>query len=161
MRGRLPKLTDFPSIRNQRNDKQSSSTSELLLPPNPASSSAVQVVPAASTSQNKRTSDRNRRSPSFYGSDNSSSDSTIAYSPKRPLRARDVQNFQPTPATFVETVQNIAPQQPEEINNSPVIGEVSQPYPSVLPLSDKQTPTLEDDVMSMTDFEAENLKMVE
>ena len=127
MRGRIPKIPNFP-IRNKRNEEQAASPSETILPPQSASASAFQhVVPAASTSQGKRTFDRIRRSPSYYGFDNSSPYSTITVPPKRPRRAEDVKNSQLPPASVVETVQTIATQKPEQTNISPVIGEVSPP----------------------------------
>ena len=54
---------------------------------------------------------------------------------------------------MVETVQNIAIQQPEESNISPVIAEVSPNAPEVQTLIDQDTPTL---VRSMKVLEAEN-----
>ena len=98
----------------------------------------------------KRSSDRNRCSPSYGGFDNSLSDSTIAAPPKRPRRAGEVETFQPPPASVVETVQNIAEQQPDEIN---IIGAVSPPAPHAPSIVEQDTPTL---VRSMTVFEAEN-----
>ena len=136
MRGRIPKIPGFPAIRNQCNDKQAASTSKLLLPPQTALASALQqVAKAASTLQGKRTSDRNRRSPSYYGFDKTSSDSTIAAPPKGPRRAGDLENFQPSPASVVQILQNFATQKPEETNIS-VIGEVPPPDPRVRPLID-------------------------
>ena len=118
MQGRIPKTPDFPALQNQRNEEKAAWTIELILPPQPAASSALQqAAPAASTSQGKRTSDRNRRSPSYYGFDNSSSDSPITAPPKLPRRAGDVENFQDPPASVVETVQNFATQ-PEDSNIS-------------------------------------------
>ena len=104
------KIPDFPAIRNQRNDKQAASTSKSILPSQTTSPSALQQVAPAALSQGKRTLERNRRSTSYYGFDNSSSYSTIAAPPKRPRRAVDVENFQPPPARVVETVQNIGVQ---------------------------------------------------
>ena len=84
MRGRIPKIPKFPAVQNQRNEEQAASHSELILPPQPAPLSALQqVVPGAPLTKGKRTSDRNHRSPSYYGFDNSSSDSSIAVPPKR------------------------------------------------------------------------------
>ena len=78
MRGRIPKLPNFTLIRNQPNEDQAASHSELILPPQLASLSALQqVAPAVPTTQGKCASDRNRRSPSYYGFNYSSSDSTI------------------------------------------------------------------------------------
>ena len=62
----------------------------------------------------------------------------------------------PPPASVVETVQNMAIQQPEETNISPIIEEVLPPDPRVRPLIDQQTRTLEVDVRLMTVPEAEN-----
>ena len=141
MRGRILKIPDFPAIRNQRNDEQAALTRELILPPQIAWSSALQqVAQAASPSQGKRNSDRNRRKPSNYGFDRSCSDSTIAAPPKRPRRAVDFENFQPPPESVVETVKNIAIQQPEETKTS-VIGEVSPLDPRVPPLINQRPTT--------------------
>ena len=135
-------MPDFLAIRNQINEIQTNVAHELVLPTQSAPLSALQQVePTSSTTQGKRTSDRNHRSPSNYCLDNSSSDSTIAAPPKRPRRAEDVENFQPPPASVVETVQNIAVQQPEEIHISPIIGDVSPPAAPVLPLIVQDTPT--------------------
>ena len=101
-------------------------------------------------------SDGNRCSPSYYGFDNSSSDSTIAAPPKRPHRAGDVEKFQPPPKSVVETVKNVAVQQPEETNISPIIGEVSPSAPKALSILEQDTPKM---VRSMTVFEAENQEM--
>ena len=130
---------------------------ELILPPQAALSSALQqVVPEAATSQGKRTSNRNRRSPSCYGFDISSSDSVTTAQLKGPRRAGDVENFQPSLASVVETVQTIATQQPDEPNISALIGTVSSPDPRVRLLIKQQTSTLDGDMISMTIFEAEN-----
>ena len=125
MRVRINKIPDFLAIRNQNNKNQTDLAHELALPTQSATPSALkEVEPTSSTTQSKRTSDRNRRSPSYYGFDNSSSDSTIAAPPDSPRRAGNLENFQPPPASVVETVQNKAVQQPEEIDISPIIGEV-------------------------------------
>ena len=143
MRGRIPKISDFLAIWNQNNENQTDLAHKLPLPTQSAPPSALQQVePTSTTTQGKRTSDRNRRSPSYYGFDNSSSDLIIAASPKRPRRAGDVENFQPPPKSVVKTEQNIAVQQPEEINISPIIGEVSPPAPQMLPLIGQDNPTL-------------------
>ena len=84
------------------------------------------------TIQAKISSNRNRRSPSYYGFESSSSDLTTAAQPKLPGRTGDVDSFQPPPAsveTVVETVQNVAEQQQDEVNISPIIGAVSPPTP--------------------------------
>ena len=151
MRGRILKVPNFLALRNQRQEESAASNSEMTILPKPASSSA----PATSTAKAKSSPDRNRCSPSYYGFDNSSSDSTIAAPPKRPRRAGDVENFQPPHASVVKTVQNIAEQHPEEINISPVIGEVSPPAPQTFSILEKGE-TL---VRSMTVFEAENQEL--
>ena len=74
----------------------------MTILPQTASSSA----PKFSTTQAKRSSDRNRRNPSYYGFDNSSNDSTIAALPKRLRQVGDVERIQPPPASVFETVQN-------------------------------------------------------
>ena len=128
MIGRIQKIPIFPAIRNQRNEEKAVLTSELILPLQSALSLALQQnVPVASTSQGKRTTDRNHRSTSYFGFDNSPSDSTITAPSKHPRRQKDAENFQLPPASFVETVQDIATRQPEETNISPAIGEVSPP----------------------------------
>ena len=148
MPGCIPKIPDFLAIRSQNNEEQTNLASELVLPEQSASSSALQQVEPL------------RRSPSYYGFDNSSSDAAIAASPKHPRRVGDTENFQPPPASVLETVQSIAIQQPDESDNSPVIGEVSPAAPRVQPLIDQETPTL---VRSMTEnvLEAENQEMYE
>ena len=142
MRVRSPKISDFLVIRNQNTKIQTELAHELALPTQSAPPWALkQVEPTSSITQSKRTSDRNRRSSSYYGFDNSSSGSTIAAQPNSPRRAGNVDNFKP-PASVVETVQNKAVQQPEEINISPIIGEVSPPAPRVLQIIDQDIPTL-------------------
>ena len=111
--------------------------------------SSTAPVPAA---QQTRTSDRNRRSPSYYGFESSTPNSTILPPPKRPRRAGDVESFQPPPDSIVESVQQIAKNQPEKQNISPLIGHVSPPAPRHPPLLEIATPTL---VQSMTALEAE------
>ena len=91
MRGRIPKVPHFLGIQNQQQEGSAASNSDMIILPKLASSSA----PATSTTKAQRSSDRNRCSPSYYGFDNSSSDSTIAAPPKRPRRAGDGENFQP------------------------------------------------------------------
>ena len=113
--------------------------------------SSSSTTPAAAA-QNTRTSDRTRRSPSYYGFESSTPNSTILLPPKRLRRAGDVENFQPPPESIVESVQHIAENQPEEQNISPLIGQVSPPAPRNPPLIDIDTPTL---VQSMTALEAE------
>ena len=75
----------------------------------------------------------------------------------------DVENFQrrfsaSAPASVVGTVQNIAEQQPDGTNISPIIGEVSPPAPQAPSLLEQDTPTL---VRSMAVFEAENQKTLD
>ena len=80
MRGRMPKIIKFLAIRNQKQQETTVSHSEQPTSPQLTSS----AVPTITTKQTKRSSDRNRRSPSYYGLDNSSSDSTIAAAPPPP-----------------------------------------------------------------------------
>ena len=115
----------------------------------PTTSSANTLAAAV---QKTRTSDRNRRSPSYYGFEISPPDSTILPPPKRPRRAGDVVSFQPPPDSIVESVQQIAENQPEEPNISPLIGQVSSPAPRNPSLIEIDTPTL---VQSMTALEVE------
>ena len=150
MRERIPKITNFLAIRNQQQEATTVSHSEQ-----PTTSSATTT---AAAKQPQRSSDRNRRSPSYYGSGSPSPDSTVAAPPKRPRRAGDVENYQPPPESIVETVQNIADQQPAEFNISPRIGDVPPPAPQDPSLLDIDTPTL---VQSMTVFEAEGHKLDE
>ena len=79
MRGRIPQTPDFVALRNQTADPLTDLPSELIIPAQSASSALQQVDPAPP--QGKRTSDRNRQSPSYYGFD-LSSDSTITAPPK-------------------------------------------------------------------------------
>ena len=139
MRGQIPKIPNFLAIRNQQQEASTVSHSEQ-----PTTSSATTT---AAAKHPQRSSDRNRRSPSYYGFDSPSPDSMIAAPPKRPRRAGDVQNYQPLPESIVETVQNIADQQPAEFNISPRIGDISPPAPRDPSLLDIDTPTL---VQSMT-----------
>ena len=117
MRGRVRKIPNFLAIRNQQPETSTVSHSEQ-----PTTSSAYT---SAAAKRPQRSSDRNRRSPSYYGFDSPSFDSTIAAPPKRHRRAGDVENYQPSPDSIVKTVQNIAEQQPAETIISPVIGDVS------------------------------------
>ena len=57
---------------------------------------------------------------------------------------------------MVETVQSTINQLPEEDIISPIIGVVSPPDPRVRLLANQQTPTLDEDIRSMTEYEAEN-----
>ena len=121
MRGRIPKSQNFLALRKQQPGIVTTSHSEQ-----PATSSATTP---ATTVQQIRTSDRNRRSPSYYGFENSPPESKILPPPKRTHRAGDVENFQPPPDSIVESVQQIAENQPEKPNISPLIGQVSPPNP--------------------------------
>ena len=143
LRGRIPKNPNFLALRNQQQEKITIPHSEQSTFSQPTTSAA----PAVTTTQAKRSSDRNFRSLSYYGFDNSSSDSTTAAPNVR------VESYQPPPASIVETVQHIAEQQPGETNISPIIGEVSSTAPQAPSILDQDTPTL---VRSMTVFAAEN-----
>ena len=88
MRGRIPKIPIFPAIRNQCNEDQTALHGALILPPQSASSSALQQIATAAPAD-----DRNHRSPSHYGFDDSSSDLTVTAPPKQPRRAGDVEIF--------------------------------------------------------------------
>ena len=103
MRGRISKVPNFTGKRNQQPATLTTSHSE-----HPASSSFTAPVPA---SQQTRTSDRNRRSPTYYGFESSPPNSTILPPPKRPRRAGDVESFQPPPDPIVESIQQIAENQ--------------------------------------------------
>ena len=139
MRGRVPKLPNFAAIRNAQPPLEISepTTNAPTDPPTTASS--------------KRSSDRNRRSPSYYGFETSPQGSDILPPPKRPRRAGDVENFAP-PVTVIESVQQILETQPEERNVSPQIGSVSPPALRNVPLLETDTPTL---ARSMTALDAE------
>ena len=113
MRGRIPKLPNFLALCNQQQEEITIPHSEQ-----PTSQSTTSAAPAITTTQAKRSSDSNRRSPSYYGFDNSTLDLTIEAQPKRPRRAGDVENFQPPSAKVFETVQHIAEQQLVETNIS-------------------------------------------
>ena len=130
-------------MRNQQPTTVTTSHSE-----HHASSSST--TPAAAV-QHTRTSDRTR-SPSYYGFESSTPNSTILPPPKRPRRAGDLERFQPPPESIVESVQHIAENQPEKQNISPLIGQVSPPAPRNPTLLEIDTPTL---VQSMTALEAE------
>ena len=107
MRGRIPKVHNFLAMLNQQPEASTVSHSEL-----PTTSSTNTTA----TTQPSRSSDRTRRSPSYYGFETPSPDPTIAAPPKRPRRADDIKNFQPPSSSVVETVQNIAEQPPTEEN---------------------------------------------
>ena len=116
MRGRIPKKPNFSAMRNQ--------------PPTTSLSEQHASTPSDPTPAppNTQTSHRTRRSPSYYGFETSPPNSDIRPPPKRPRRAGDVENYAP-PDTIVESVQQIAENQPEAINVSPCIGQVSPPAP--------------------------------
>ena len=143
MRGRIPKIPIFLAIRNQQTDAGTVSHSEK---PTTSSTNSPTAVTA------KRSSDRNRRSPSYYGFESPPPDSTILPPPKRPRRAGDVKNFQPPLESIVESLQHIAERQPGEINISPKIGDVSPPSPRNPSILEMDTTTL---FLTMTAFEAE------
>ena len=135
MRGGIPKIPNFLDIRNQQQE-----AGTVLHSEQPTTSSATTT---AAAKQPQRSSHRSCRSPSYYGFDNPSPDSMITAPPKRPRRAGDVENYQPPPPeSIVETVPNIADQQPTESSISPKIGDVSPPAPRDLSLLDIDTPTL-------------------
>ena len=144
IRGWITKIPNFLAIRNKQQE-----ASTVLHSEQPTTPSATTT---AAAKQPQRSSDRNRGSPSYYGFDSSSPDSMIAAPPKQPRRAGDVEIYQPPPESTVETVQNIADQQPAEFNISPRIGDVSPPAPRDPSLLDIDTPTLG---QSMTVFKAE------
>ena len=144
MRGRIPKIPNFLAMRSQQSGAAKVSHSEQ-----PTTSPAN--TPAAAVQQT-RTSDRNRRSPSYYGFESSATDSTILPPSKRPRRAGDVESFQPPTDSIVESVQQMAENQLEEPNLSPLIGQVSPPAPRNQSLLEIDTPTL---LQSMAALEAE------
>ena len=117
MRGRIPKIPNLLAMRNQQPEASTVSHSKQ-----PTTSSTNTTA----TTQPSRSSDRTRRSPSYYGfkSPSPESPTTIAAPPRRPRRAGDIENFKPPSSYVAETVQNIAEQQPTEFNVSPQIGEV-------------------------------------
>ena len=86
MRGRIPKKLKFLTMRNQQPEASTVSHSEQ-----PTTSSTNTTA----TTQPPRSSDRTRRSPSYYGFESPSPDSTSAPRPKRPRQAGDIENFQP------------------------------------------------------------------
>ena len=139
MRGRIPKLPNFSAIRTQQ-PPISTSEPTTTMSTNPAT-----------TSSTTRSSDRPRRSPSYYGFETSPPASDILPPPKRPRRAGDVENFAP-PDTIVESVKQIVENQPEEQYVSPRIGSVSPPATRNPPLLYMDTPTL---VRTMTVLDAE------
>ena len=147
MRGRNLKVPNFPVLRNQHSTSQANSPSELVLPqPLAPKSALLLIIPAVHTTQNKRFSDRNRRSPSYHGFKIFSSFSAIAALPKPPRSSGDVDNYQPTCVSVVETLQTITDQLPEEGNLSPVLGELSPHDPQICSLVGQPTPTLDKDV---------------
>ena len=144
MPGRIPKVPNFSVMRNPQPATVTTSHSKQQ-----ASSSST--TPAAAA-QHTRTSDRTRRSPSYYGFENSPPNSTILPPPKIPRRAGDMESFQPPTDSIVESVQQIAENQPDEQSISPLIGQVSPPASRNPLLLEIYTPTL---VKSMTALEAE------
>ena len=138
MRGRIPKKPNFSAMRNQQ-------ISTSLNEQHASTSTAPAPAP-----QNSRTSDRTRRSPSYYGFETSPPNSDILPPPKRPRRAGDVENY--APPDTIESVQQIIENQPEELNVSPCIGHVSPHAPRNKPLLYLDTPTL---VRSAATLEAE------
>ena len=104
MRGRIPKIPNFLANRNQQPDAGIVSNSEQL-PTAPTNTSVAATHPT-------RSSDRNRRIPSYYGFESTSPGSPILPPPKRPRRAGDVENVQPPPESIVVSVQHIAESQP-------------------------------------------------
>ena len=150
MRCRVPKIPNFLAIQIQQPEASTVSHSER-----PTSCSANT---SAAAKRPQRSSDCNRRSPSYYVFNSPSPDSTVAALPKRPRRAGDVETYQPPPESIVQTVQIIAEQEPAETNISPVFEEVlplAMRDPSLLEID---TPTL---AHSRTVFEAEGHKLNE
>ena len=143
MRGRVPKIPNFLAMQNQQPEASTVSHSE-----EPTTSSTNTTA----TKQPPRSSDMTRRCP-YYGFESPSPDSTIAAPPKRPRRAGDIENFQAPSNSVVETVRNIAEQQPAEFNVSPRIGEIFSPASRNPSLLEIDIPTL---LRSMTIYEAEN-----
>ena len=84
MRGRIPKIPNFVALRNQTALPQQDLPSKLVIPEQSASSSALQQVDSASK-HGKRSSDRTRRSPSYYG-----------------LNRHQIQQLQPLPNVHAE-----------------------------------------------------------
>ena len=161
MRGRIPKVPIFLALRNQHKTDQANSQNDLLLTELSASPSVFQeVAPAAPTTQNKRSSDRNHISPSYYGFDVSPSDSTNAALPKQPRRAGDIENYQPPSVSVVEFVQTTEDQLPKVDKISSKIGEVSPHNRRLRSLVHQQTPTLDEDIKSMTVYGAENQEIL-
>ena len=79
MRGQVPKIPNFLALRNQQ--KEASTLSHSGQP------TTFSANTSTAAKRLKGSSDRNRRSPSYYGFDNPSPDSTIAAPPKQPGRA--------------------------------------------------------------------------
>ena len=105
MPGRIPKLSDFSAQRNQLETSQPDSQSELMIPAPTSTSDLQQVLPrVCTTPQNKQSSKRNRHSSFYYGFQHSLANSEITAPPKRPRRAVNVENYQPTNISVVETV---------------------------------------------------------
>ena len=86
IRGRVPNIPNFLAMRNQQPEASTVSHSEQ-----PTTS----TTNTTATTQPPRSSDRTRRSPSYYRFESPSPDSAIAAPPKRPQRTGDIENFQP------------------------------------------------------------------
>ena len=136
------------TLRKQHRVNQPDSQSERVIPSPTASTSALQHVSPTTSSapQNKRSSDKNRCSPLYYGSENSSLAS--AAHPKKPRRAGDVvESFQLTNVTVVETLHSAAEQILDDKNIPSVIGNVSPHDPRVRALAYQRAATLEQDII--------------
>ena len=142
MQGRILKMPNFSALRIQLDNNQLDSQSELIIPaPSEATSAFQHVLPSAiRTPQNKRSSDRNRRSQSYYGSENSLPDFAITSPPESPVRAGHVENYQPTNIFVVETVQSASEQLPAKDITYPVTGNDSPPDPRVRPFCRSEDP---------------------
>ena len=115
MWGRNPKLSYFSALRNQLEVTNPDSLKKLIIPSLNAWTSALEQVPPFtlnSATHDQSSPGRNDRSPSYYGSQDSTPDSTLdgdCGSTKRPRRApkaRDVENIQSTNVSVMETVQS-------------------------------------------------------
>ena len=154
MRERILKLSKVSALRNQLESDHANSPSELIIPSPIAPTSALQQVPLSTSNsppQDKSSSARNRRSPSYYGFEDSSPEQAVTAPPKRPRRAGDVKNIRPANVSGVKTVQTT-----DEISVTPVIGTASPLDSQVCALADQRTPTFEEDVISVMVYAAEN-----
>ena len=142
MQGPILKMPNFSALRIQLDNNQLDSQSELIIPAPSAATSAFQhVLPSAiRTPQNKRSSDRNRRSQSYYGPENSLPDFAITASPESPVRAGHVENYQPTNIFVVETVQSASEQLPAKDIIYPVTGNDSPLDTRVRPFCRSEDP---------------------